>query len=103
MENIRIIDATPSGTATFEFLIDEQYSNINNVMHGGAGGVIFDMCTTFALGPVAKPGSWEYVFLSLRNLGVDLRHMIMLTGSSFLGGVTRTLNLSYLRAVPVGT
>ncbi|APA13650.1 hypothetical protein SS1G_07692 [Sclerotinia sclerotiorum 1980 UF-70] len=80
MNNIKVVDATTSGTVTFEFLIDEQYANINNVMHGGAGAVIFDMCTTIALGPVAKPGSWD-----------------------FLGGVTRTLNLSYLRAVPIGT
>jgi len=48
-----------------------------DVMHGGAAGLIFgmpwvaekkegymtdfvgDMCTTTALGPVAKPGYWE--------------------------------------------
>ncbi|ESZ93403.1 hypothetical protein SBOR_6223 [Sclerotinia borealis F-4128] len=80
MNEIKILDATESGTATFEFLIGEQYANLNGVMHGGAAGVIFDMCTTLALGPVAKPGSWD-----------------------FLGGVTRTLNLSYLKAVPVCT
>ncbi|QSZ32604.1 hypothetical protein DSL72_002183 [Monilinia vaccinii-corymbosi] len=79
MNNIRILDATPAGTVTFEFLISEQYSNLNGVMHGGAGGVIFDMCTTFALGPVAKSGSWDP-----------------------LGSVTRTLNLSYLKPVPAG-
>lgn len=49
-------------------------------MHGGAAGVIFDMATTSALCPLATPGNWE-----------------------FLGGVTRTLNISYLRAVPIGT
>jgi acyl-coenzyme A thioesterase 13 len=49
-------------------------------MHGGAAGVIFDMATTSALCPVARPGFWE-----------------------FMGGVTRTLNISYLKAVPVGT
>ncbi|KAI9651112.1 hypothetical protein NHQ30_001149 [Ciborinia camelliae] len=59
MNNIKILDATHSGTVTFEFLICEQYANLNGVMHGGAAGVIFDMCTTIALGPVAKPGSWE--------------------------------------------
>lgn len=59
MNNIKILDATPSGTVTFEFLICERYANINGVMHGGAAGVIFDMCTTTALGPVAKPGVWE--------------------------------------------
>ena len=51
-----------------------------DVMHGGAAGVIFDMSTTTALCPVARPGFWE-----------------------FMGGVTRTLNISYLKAVPIGT
>lgn len=32
---------------------------------GGAAGVIFDMCTTSALGPLAKPGFWEYASQSI--------------------------------------
>jgi acyl-coenzyme A thioesterase 13 len=51
-----------------------------DVMHGGAAGVIFDMATTSALCQIARPGRWE-----------------------FMGGVTRSLNISYLRAVPIGT
>jgi len=80
MENLKILDATSAGTVDFEFLIDERYSNVNGVMHGGAAGVLFDMSTTMALGPLATPGNWD-----------------------FLGGVTRTLNISYLRAIPIGT
>jgi acyl-coenzyme A thioesterase 13 len=38
------------------------------------------MATTSALCPVAKPGYWE-----------------------FMGGVTRSLNISYLKAVPINT
>jgi acyl-coenzyme A thioesterase 13 len=49
-------------------------------MHGGAAGVIFDMSTTTALCPIARPGFWE-----------------------FMGGVTRSLHISYLKAVPIGT
>ena len=49
-------------------------------MHGGAAGVIFDMSTTTALCPLARPGFWE-----------------------FMGGVTRSLNMSYLKAVPINT
>lgn len=49
-------------------------------MHGGAAGVIFDMSTTTALCPLARPGFWE-----------------------FLGGVTRSLNISYLKPVPLNT
>jgi len=80
MSTVAIIDAGPEGSVTFDLLIDERYSNINGVMHGGAAGVIFDMCTTTALGPLARPGFWD-----------------------FLGGVTRSLNISYLRAIPIGT
>ncbi|TVY33624.1 hypothetical protein LOCC1_G008399 [Lachnellula occidentalis] len=80
MDTVQIIDASPEGTVSFDLLIDERYSNLNGVMHGGAAGVIFDMCTTTALGPLAKPGFWD-----------------------FLGGVTRSLNISYLRAIPIGT
>jgi len=59
MQNCKVIDASPAGTAEFEFVIDKYYSNLNGVMHGGAAGVIFDMCTTSALGPLARPGFWE--------------------------------------------
>jgi len=38
------------------------------------------MATTSALCQLARPGRWE-----------------------FMGGVTRSLNISYLRAVPIGT
>lgn len=61
MDSVKLVDAAPEGIADFELHIDESYTNINGVMHGGAAGVIFDMCTTSALGPLAKPGYWEYV------------------------------------------
>ncbi|ROV97038.1 hypothetical protein VSDG_04112 [Cytospora chrysosperma] len=67
-------------SCTSKLYIGEEFGNYNGVLHGGAAGVIFDMLTTIALGPIARPGFW-----------------------SFLGGVTRTLNLSYLKAVPIGT
>lgn len=59
MSSLKILDATPEGTVTFSLYIDEKYTNLNGVMHGGAAGVIFDMATTTALGPLAKPGYWE--------------------------------------------
>ena len=76
---MKLIDASPAGTVDFELFIDENYGNLNGVMHGGAAGVIFDMGTTTALGPLARPGFWD-----------------------FQGGVTRTLSISYLRAIPIG-
>ena len=80
MEGLKITDASMAGTVTFELTIVPNFSNLNDVMHGGAAGVIFDMATTAALCPLATPGNWE-----------------------FMGGVTRSLNLSYLKAVPIGT
>lgn len=32
MENVKLIDASAEGTVTFEFYIDERYSNVNGVM-----------------------------------------------------------------------
>jgi hypothetical protein len=60
MENMKLIDAGPEGSVLFELYIDDRYGNLNDVMHGGAAGVIFDMGTTTALGPLAKPGYWLY-------------------------------------------
>lgn len=62
MATLRLVGAKPAGTAEFEFRVGEGYGNINGVMHGGAAALIFDMCTTSALGPVARPGFWECVF-----------------------------------------
>jgi acyl-coenzyme A thioesterase 13 len=79
MNSLKLIDASPKGTCTYALLIDPSLTNVNGVLHGGAAGLIFDMATTTALGPLARKGYWD-----------------------FLGGVTRALNLSFLRAVPVG-
>ncbi|KAF2106749.1 HotDog domain-containing protein [Lophiotrema nucula] len=79
MNNLKIVDAGLDGSVQFELYMSPNFSNLNDVMHGGAAGVIFDMATTTALCPVARPNFWE-----------------------FMGGVTRSLNISYLRAVPIG-
>ncbi|ORY17619.1 thioesterase family protein-like protein [Clohesyomyces aquaticus] len=80
MKSLKLVDAGLDGSVVFELHVSPNFSNLNDVMHGGAAGVIFDMATTTALCPVAKPGFWE-----------------------FMGGVTRSLNISYLKAVPIGT
>ncbi|CRG83055.1 hypothetical protein PISL3812_00403 [Talaromyces islandicus] len=74
------VDADPSGSSEWEFTADETWCNINGVLHGGAYGLIFDMCTALTMQAVSRPGYWE-----------------------FLAGVTRTLNISYLKAIPLGT
>lgn len=45
-------------SVTSRLFIGKEYANYNGVLHGGAAGVIFDMLTTIALGPVARPGFW---------------------------------------------
>jgi acyl-coenzyme A thioesterase 13 len=76
MQDLKLLDAGPEGTVLFEIKIDEKYSNLNgreqstqlaqfcsymqDVMHGGAAGVIFDMGTATALGPLARPGFYLY-------------------------------------------
>ncbi|KAF2265462.1 thioesterase family protein-like protein [Lojkania enalia] len=80
MDNLKIVDAGLDGSVAFEFRMSPNFSNLNDVMHGGAGAVIFDMATTTALCPIARPGYFE-----------------------FMGGVSRTLNVSYLKAVPINT
>jgi acyl-coenzyme A thioesterase PaaI-like protein len=79
MNSLKLVDASSKGTVTYHLLIDPSMSNLNGVMHGGAAGVVFDMATMSALGPLSRKGYWD-----------------------FLGGVTRILNLSFLRGVPVG-
>lgn len=63
MTSLRLLSATPAGTAEFELLADAPYGNLNGVVHGGAVALIFDMCTTSALGPLARPKYWECVFV----------------------------------------
>ncbi|OAX82924.1 hypothetical protein ACJ72_02731, partial [Emergomyces africanus] len=79
MQDLRLIDAFPTGGAIWELPITEFWANLNGVMHGGGYGVIFDMCTAISMCPISRDGYWE-----------------------FLAGVTRSLNISYLKAVPIG-
>lgn len=70
-----------------EIDITASFGNLNEVVHGGAAATIYDMTTTMALCPIQRsrnpghpgePGYWD-----------------------FMGGVTRTLNVSYVKAIPV--
>lgn len=41
MENLKIVDAGMDGSVSFELNVSPNFSNLNDVMHGGAAGVIF--------------------------------------------------------------
>lgn len=54
-----LLPPTVVSSCTSALYVDGKYRNLNGVMHGGAFGVIFDMLTTIALGPISRPGFWE--------------------------------------------
>lgn len=78
---LKVIHATapPKVTAVFEVEITPAFGNRLGNMHGGAMALVYDMCTTAAAAPLARPGFWEF------------------------GGVSRVLSVTYLRPARVGT
>lgn len=71
--------ALPHPSVTFSFTVDEIHNNNAGNMHGGAVASLFDWATTMPLAMVAKPGFWSFM------------------------GVTRRLDVTYLRPAPIGT
>jgi len=46
----------PNGTTTFSFTPKPEHCNRLGNLHGGCAATLFDIATTSALAPIAKPG-----------------------------------------------
>lgn len=68
----------PMPRVTSRVTVTAELCNASGNMHGGATATIFDSCTTLAVTLVRRDGYWE------------------------LPGVSRTLNVAYLKAVQEG-
>lgn len=78
---VRLESATPGppARATFRMLVTPSMTNALNNLHGGCAATIIDILTSIPVMAVGTPGVFQY------------------------GGVSRNLNVTYLRPVPVHT
>lgn len=79
LSRVKFISLSPTQSCTkFEFIVDENMSNLDGNLHGGAATTIFDNLTSTALFTLDGISSWDAL------------------------GVTRSLTVTFLRPLPLG-
>lgn len=79
--HIRLHSLSASGphpSITFAYTVQPDHCNRMQNLHGGCAATLFDYCTTLPLALVNKVGFWQFM------------------------GVSRTLNVTYMRPAPAG-
>ncbi|PKY06605.1 hypothetical protein P168DRAFT_116012 [Aspergillus campestris IBT 28561] len=80
-DHLELIDASagPQISASFRMRVSPEYCSRMGNMHGGLISLVFDLCTTMCAAPAARSNFWTF------------------------GGVSRTLNVTFLRSVRQGS
>lgn len=80
LTTLSVSPATPDKGPTVLFRMEVVYVHSNAIgnMQGGCASTVFDYCTSLALGLVNSPGRWFFL------------------------GLTRNLNVTMLRPIPIG-